>query len=478
MAAKGKILATGTRVAIGIVGVAASVVVLGGALVVPLPSITATPASVTVDPAPAEQVRACTGPLVRLADDSGQGATTISHVGAAAVVSGTSTSGATLDQSALASPDDTTVTPATSPVRVALPADRPAGTLFAAAQSQSVSSGDLVGLAATACGEATTDSWLSAGATTTGRTSFVILSNPGDVPATVDLSIFGSKGAITAPGAQNLSVAARSVHIVSLAGLAPDEVSPVIHVVSTVGAVYAAVQQSVVRGLTPGGVEVAGPTTAPATTQTIAGVDVSGTTAIAGLLTDPAQADLQSILRLYVPGTTPASVKIHVSEEKTGGVQTDYQVGLSPGVVTEFPLQDIPDGTYMVQVTSDQPLVASARTSTVSGAGTDFAWYPATAALDQPFVAAVAPGPTPELHLINTSGADVTVTVTTPSGQQLPGQVPAGSARNYTFTDPGSYQVQASAPVAATVTYSGNGQISSYGIVRPSPAASPLVVYP
>src|ERR1700754_631148 len=78
MAARGKILAAGTRVAIGVVGVAASVVVLGGALVVPLPSVTTTPASVTVDPAPAAEVRACTGPLVRLADDSGQGATTIS----------------------------------------------------------------------------------------------------------------------------------------------------------------------------------------------------------------------------------------------------------------------------------------------------------------------------------------------------------------------------------------------------------------
>ena len=471
-------VATGARVVTGLVVAAGAAAVAIGALVLPLPSVTATPASFTIDPAPAEEVRACPGPVVRLSDDTGQSATAISTVGSADYTSAVGLPDAALVQEALESPNATNWTPATAPQRITLPAEAAtADALFSAAQSQTVGEGDLVGFASTSCGEATADSWLVAGATTVGRTSFVHLINSGDVSAVVDLSVFGEQGAVESPGARNIDVPARSTRILSLSGLAPDLTSPVIHVVARVGAVTAAVQQSVVRGLEPGGVELAGSTTAPATRQEISGVQVSGTSSIAERLGSPDAADLQSVLRLFTPGSEPASVTVTVSEERNGGAQTQYQLGLTPQIVTEFPLQDIPDGTYLVDVQSDQPVVASARTSTIANGVTDFAWFQASQPLDTTFFVSAAQGPNPRLHLINDTGSDVQVTLTATDGTQLPVTFVPG-ARSIGLEAGKSYTVVTSAPVSGAVSYFGDGQISSYAVSPPSPAAGPVVVYP
>ena len=487
MAADRKLVATGARVVTGVVVAAVAAAVAGAALVLPLPAVTAVPASVTVDPAPAEEVRACAGPLVRLSDDTGQDATAISSVGNPQLVSGSSSPEAALEIGGMPSPDDRAATDASTPVRVALPAasagaaatadDASATVLFGAAQSQAVATGELSGFAASACGEATSDSWLVAGATTVGRTSFVVLANPGDVAAVVDLAIYGDQGAVVSPGANNIDVPARSTRILSLAGLAPSLTDPVVHVTASVGAVSAFVQQSVVRGLEAGGVEQAGPTAAPATEQTIAGIQIAGTSAIAERLSDPDYVDLQSILRMFVPGDAPASVTIRIAEEKTGGAQTEYQVGLTPGIVTEFPLQDIPDGIYSVEISSDQPLVSAARTSTLTEGGSDFAWYPALPELGEEFFVATAEGSSPRLHLVNDSGADAQITLTTASGIQTPVTIVPGT-RYVPLDATTTYTVTTSVPMSASVSYFGDAQSSSFAIAPPSPAAAPVVVYP
>jgi hypothetical protein len=490
MAVDRRIVATGVRVATGLVAAAALVAVAGAAVVLPLPGVSAVPASFTVDPAAAEEVRACAGPLVRLSDDTGADATAISSVGVAAVDSAASDAAALLEDSALLSPDDVLSADPVAPRRIALPAAAPAadaedadaedsasGVLFAAAQSQDIATPEIVGLAATACGEPTTESWLVAGSTTVGRTSFVVLANPGDVAAIVDLTIFGSAGLVQSPGAQNIDIPARSTRILSLAGLAPDLVDPVIRVEANVGAVTAAVQQSVVRGLEPGGVELAGPTAPPADSQTVAGVRVSGTSTISERLADTDYTDLQSVLRLFVPGTEPASVTIRVAEERDGGASTEYQVGLTPGIVTEFPLTDIPDGVYTVEATADEPFVMGARTATVGSADIDFSWYQAMQPLEPSFFVATADGPNPRLNIVSTTGEPVEVTITDTSGAVSTATfVPGG--RSVGLIAGTEYTVTASDPVLAAVTYFGDGRSSSFAIAPPSPAASSVVVYP
>ncbi|RII97134.1 hypothetical protein DZF97_17335, partial [Clavibacter nebraskensis] len=137
-----------------------------------------------------------------------------------------------------------------------------APTDLAGAASEIVTEADLAGLAATSCSEATADAWLVGGATTTGRTTFVVLDNPSGVSSTVDLAITGEDGAVSAPGASGISVPAGGRRVLSLAGLAPDLSSPAVHVQSRGGQVVARLEQSTVRGLLAGGVDWIGPVAA------------------------------------------------------------------------------------------------------------------------------------------------------------------------------------------------------------------------
>jgi hypothetical protein len=474
MAARG--IATGVRIAVGVVTAAVAAGVVGAAILLPLPAVTADPASFTVEPAAADEVRACPGPLVRLSDDTGQDATALSSIGTPQLQASADDPAIPLAIDGIVDSDAESGGPV--PVRVVLDADAAtAGALFGAAQSEAVATGDLVGFAATACGEASSESWLVAGSTTVGRTSFVTLTNPGDVAAVVDVTVYGDTGAVEAPGGRNIDVPARATRILSLAGLAPDLAAPVVHIEARVGAIVAAVQQSVVRGLTPGGVELSGPTAPPATTQRLAGMEVSGTSVIAGQLADAGNADLQTVLRMFVPGDEPASVTITVSEERTGGASTEYRVGLTPGIVTEFPLQDIPDGTYAVTAESDQPIVMGGRTSSVADGTTDFAWYPSLQQLDTTFFVSTAPGPSPRLHVVNTTGSDVQITLTTPDGATQDVTFVPGT-RSVPIEQATSYTVTSSAPVSAMIGYLGSGLTSSYAISPAAPDAAPLVVYP
>src|SRR3546814_6297364 len=66
--------------------------------------------------------------------------------------------------------------------------------VFAAAGSSSVEAADLRGFAASACRPPLLESWLVGGATTTGSGDLVVLSNPGTVAATVQITVYGASG--------------------------------------------------------------------------------------------------------------------------------------------------------------------------------------------------------------------------------------------------------------------------------------------
>ncbi|MCS5496275.1 DUF5719 family protein [Cnuibacter physcomitrellae] len=477
MPADRRMVARGARIAAGVVGVVAVAASVGVAFFVPLPSVTAEPRSTVVDPTPAAEVRACPGGLVRLSDDSGQDATAISSIGAPTVTDYVNVSPDPLTTEQLASPDDRAGRADAAPVRVALPAGAQDGdTLFGAGQAQVAGTPEISGLAVASCTQPTSDTWLVAGATTTGRTSFVILANPQDVAAKADIAIFDEKGQVEAPGARGIDIPARSTRILSLAGLAPDATSPVLHVTTTVGAVTAAVQQSVVRGLEPGGVELAGPSAPPSTEATVPGIEITSSAAISGRLADADEGDLQSILRLYLPGTEPAAVRIHIQGETEGSASTDYQVGLTPGVVTDFPLQDVPDGTYTVTLESDHPVVTAARTSRVDGSSPDLAWFPSVQAQAESFVAAVPAAAASRIHLYNPGDSELSVTVT---GSAAPASVtiPAHSTR-FIYLDSGQgYRVESNGPVAASLSFVGDGRLAGMGLMPPDAASPPVLVY-
>lgn len=246
------------------------------------------------------------------------------------------------------------------------------------------SDGDLQGLSAASCQQPSNDLWLAGASTTVGRTSVLTLTNPTASPATVSLELFGAKGAIQAPGGNGIVVAPGTSNQVVLAGLAPDQELLSVHLKSTGGAVAAVIQQSVLRGLTSGGVDFLAPVQALAGTQIIPGVRVQDPAIAAKISGQDGYSDATTALAVTVPGAADAVVEVKAYGESgqvalaNGGVFT-----ATAGKVSELPLAGLAKGTYTFSVSSDSAVSATVRAvnSTKPGADTDFAFAPTTSRL-------------------------------------------------------------------------------------------------
>jgi hypothetical protein len=477
MAARRTVIATSARALGAALTLGAGAALVAGAVLIPLPSHTVGSPSVEVEPTPLPQSLVCAGSLLQLSNGAGGDATAASGIGSPQRSSGAGEAGVEIVQSALAAPDNSTATDETAPTVVTAP-DADPGVLVAAAQSVAVTQEDAAGLASTNCAEAEADSWLVGGATTVGRTSFVLLSNPSEVTADVDLEFFTEAGRVDAPGSTGITVPAQSQRVFSLAGFAPNAKYPVVHVVSTGGYVAAALQQTVIRGLEPGGVELAGPTAAPSTDAVFAGVKIAGTSAIAERLSADGYADLQAALRVYVPGDDDATITVSVASESSGSADGSYTVSATAGVVSEIPLKDLPDGSYSVTLESTQPIVASARTSALSAGAVDFSWNQAAAPLDDEALVPIAPGPSPRIHLANSGDDDASVTLRTGSGAPVTIVVPAGGTKGLEAQPNTVYSATMTEPVSIGVGYSSDGRLSAYTVAAPSELAASITVYP
>jgi hypothetical protein len=462
----------GARVAVGIIGLAVAGATLAAAAFVPLPGHTTTVPSSTVTPVPADQQLVCPGPLLDLAADSSD-ATGLTAFGTPSVVAGAS-DGANPSISSLKAPDDSTAKfGGPQLVRIPAPAGASSAPLASAAQLQLAQTEDISGLATATCGAATADEWLVGGSSDLGQTTLVLLSNPTKVQASVDLAVYSESGQVAAPGAKGILVDPGSQKVVPLAGIAPDAKAPIVHVQASGGQVFASLQQSLVRGVQPGGVEMIGATAAPGTKAVIPGVVVATQPGAGG--TDAGAADTPA-LRLLTTGSSPATVSIGiVAEQGTQGGST-ASATLQPGIVQEVPLNRVVDGTFTITVTSSQPVVVAARTLTADGS--DFAWFGAGTALNSSSMVSVPQGPGASLHLSNPTSSPAVVTVTAPDGSAQKVTVPASGGAPAAVSNPGGYTITGSKGLYASLSYSGASQLSSSLVYPPGPQQSPITVYP
>jgi hypothetical protein len=470
-------IAVGARILTGLVATAVAVAVVSAAGWLPLPSIAYRVPATSVTPVVTDQERVCAGPIMQLGTDNGDSATAVSSIGFP-VLDFAASSG-TADRQSLDSTDNTE---GVTPFTITLPpdaADPQTIPLLAASQTQSVSSGDLVGLAAAECREASGDSWLVGGATTTGRTTLLTMSNPGAVVATVTVSIYTEHGVIDAAGADGISVPPGAQRILSLAGFAPDAVSPVIRVQSSGGQVVANLQQSVVRTLDPGGVDIVGTGTGPSKTTVIPGVVLSGMAALTASSAEDGNADLLPVLRLLAPGTESVKTRVTVSPETGTAKPTTINVTLSPETVNEVSLGAFPDGTYSITVDSDAPVVAGARASTIGTTGAiDLAWFSSAALSAKKALVAVASGPAPTMHLANPTTAAVSVTVKAHNQPTKTVSIPAGRTVAVPVAGSTKYTVASSVGLRIAVSYLGDGALASFGVTPSGPNSQPITVYP
>ena len=468
--------------ALAFLGAAALAVgAVGAAALLPWPDHRIAPPSVLVQPAESRQQRVCPGPLLALGEDAAA-ATTASSIGAADLVAAAEPSDAQLEETPLAAPENPFASDDGTPVAIAAEPGAVDAGMLAGAQSQAVATETAGGFAATACGEAVADAWLVAGATTLGRSGLVLLSNPTAVSATVDVRVIGETGPVEAPSALGVIVPPGSQRVLSLAGLAPNVASPVVHVTSAGGAIAASLEHSVVVGLAPAGIELTGPTAAPATSQVIAGFVVPQTGGV-GASEDHADGDDHPAVRLYAPGGEAAEVSIAlVPESGSGG--TTIEATMEAGRALDVPLGVLDEGVYTVRVESDAPVVAAAR-ATVGGtqgqtdaaAPSDLAWTVATAPLLDTAVVAVPDGPSPTLWLVNPDGEAVDVTVTL-DGAERTVSVPGAGGASVPLDGVTAAVLGGSSGLHATVAFSGDDALASFGVQPPGPLDSPLEVYP
>ena len=319
----------------------------------------------------------------------------------------------------------------------------------AATEFASVNNDIVAGYMATECGDPVNSQWLVGGSTMTGRDAVLTISNGSGVDARVDLEFWGANGPINAPAASGLVIAAGTSKSYSLAGFAPAESSPVVHVISNGAPVWATLQTSTVRGLVPGGLDRIASVGEPATSIAVPIVRQPDEAIIGPLRVDPDYSDTVTLVRLLVPGDTDGTANITVTPFD-GSEPATVTTPLTAGKVLDIPVDELATGDFSITIESDVPLVASTRFSAYSTKSkvTDMAWAPAVTAKLGPAMSYV-PVDGSTLSIVNPSDTAATVVVTTKGS---PTTVSVGARSSVALTvGRGALTVESDSPVVAGV---------------------------
>ncbi|WP_137844311.1 DUF5719 family protein [Microbacterium sp. 2FI] len=461
---------TSARLLAGTVVSALAVVAVVTAVTVPWPTLSREPVAVSAVPAPAESVIACDGGLLTLGRDLTDAAA-VALAAPQSVYSGVADGVPEPAEARLAVPQ---VFGGSGPVVFTSQPQGRSRTDVAASGSATASDDDLAGFAASACRPPLMESWLVGGSAATGAADLVLLSNPGTVAATVQLTVFGAAGEQTPPGGTDVIVAAGTQRIIPLAGLVLGEESPVVRI-SAIGApVHAALQTSITRTLTPGGVDQVGAITEPEQNQVITGVTVTRRSGADGA------SDAATVLRLLSPSADAAATITVTAVGRGDPALSPVSLSLVAGEPAELDLGGLLIGTYTVEVIADAPVVSAVWQTTGFDEGDDFAWFTPAPIVDAPSLFATTAGPPPVLTVVNSGDAAATVAITSNDGSfRLELAVPPGgsaigrlSPRTVYLLDSGG------AAVRAGLSVSGDGALAGFPVWPADAAAPAIVVYP
>ncbi|MBE9402950.1 DUF5719 family protein [Brachybacterium sp. p3-SID1565] len=270
-------------------------------------------------------------------------------------------------------------------------------------QTTVTTEGDYRSLAMSRCLPTATDAAFLGVSTQRGASSQLVLSNPGDRPATAAVQVWTADGPATMAGRSQVVVAPRTEQRILLESIAPghDHVGVRAEVI---GAPLVMHMQTTERdGLTPGGAEILAPTSAPAREQIVPGVRVE-----------------QAAPTLVLANTQGEDATATVTVMGTGGPLPDaeQEVTVPAGAVVPVALDGVPEGDHAVRVDSSQPLLAVVRSETSGadlpgdtiGAPVDFALAaPAPELGSHSVVALPAGGQAGHLTLTATEDTEVTV---------------------------------------------------------------------
>ncbi|HEY6798861.1 MAG TPA: DUF5719 family protein [Kineosporiaceae bacterium] len=261
-------------------------------------------------------------------------------------------------------------------------------------------SGDLRGLTALVCSTPSTRVWLVGGGTQPGRRGRLLIANPAATPATVDVTVHGPQGVVSAPGGSGVVVPAKGQVALLIDALVPALDAIAVEVRARTGRVVAVLHDAWVRGVIPGGVDDVTAAASAGRTQYVPGVTVAAGAPLPGRPGDPGAV----AVRVVNPGTGAAVARVRLIGP-AGSLALDHAVvTIGPGAVADVPVTGVPSGAYVAVVESDTPVLAGAvvgrravgsgaEAAAGAGAGAvlpaEFGWAPSVEPLTTPAVVAL-----------------------------------------------------------------------------------------
>lgn len=454
-----RVVTTGARLVTGAAIAVACVVGVVTAIHAPWPQLTQTAAQIDVTPLPGDSILLCNGDVRAVGRDSSD-PLAIRSAGSPRL-----TSGSTTEPPAVEAIPVLDVADAREASKLTGAVAERTAPLIAATESISVASDDLTGFAALPCGTPRLESWLVGGSVATGTSDIVVLTNAAEVAATVTLSVYGesrSTRTVIVPATTQVSL--------TLTSVAAGNTVPVVHVTSDGAPVRAVLQSSLVRTLDPGGIDLQDSVAGPQQNPVIAGVQA--------FAADGDDADM-TVLRLLSPQSA-AEARVVVRAAGSSTVVNEFTVSLTADLPTDVSLSGLQPGSYTVEIDADAPVVSAVRQQDGLGAGTDFAWVTPAPEIDADVLVAVPAGPRPVLHLMNTTDADVDVTLAAAAGGGQPRVITVGaqSSVDVAVAAQSVSLLQSTGTVHAAVTMAASGALAGWPVQPTSGAAQSITVYP
>jgi len=449
-----RLAATSARIATGAAVAGACVLGVVAAVAAPWPGVQTTGASTTVAPVPGDTTLVCNGSFRALGRDASQADLLVS---AAAPRLQLDTGDAETEAAPLQMPGVLGAVGAQSVTGAVVDRRAP---LISAVESVAISADDLRGLAAAPCRETSLRSWLVGGDGATGSSDVILLSNPADVPTTVDFVVYGAQRSTTTrvlpPQTQ------MSLPLASVAGAEP---RPVIEVIATGAPVRATLQSSHVRTLEAVGIDLQDGLGSPRQSLRMLGVRSQPI--------DEGDDATGIVVRLLSPADhTRAIVRVRGASGVTGD---EYAVELPAGVPAEISLSGVAAGAYDVEVDADAPVVAAARQTVRAGGEEDFAWMLPAPRLSGT-VAFSVPGGQPA-HLFVRNGEEAPVTVTLEGADARRIDLPPGATKTVPLRA-GAHRLGTGGTVHAAVGLFGDAAMAGWPLWAPPATQRPITVRP
>lgn len=240
------------------------------------------------------------------------------------------------------------------------------------------------GYTVAACPGVADESWFLGAGTTARHPSTLVLTNIADVPAQVDVELWGGAGPIDAVNDTGIVVQPGTTARIPLADLVVGEAEVAVHVIRRRGVVTAALVDASTTAL--GGSEVLTSSGPPATETVLPGVTSAG----------------GRTLLLANPGERTARVSVTSAGPEGGFVPEglgELEVPAGTVIPVALPESVGPDATAL-RVESDEPVLSTVR---LAASEKDYAYATGGEALTGPAVVPVALGPgavRPVLHLL------------------------------------------------------------------------------